>query len=77
MSDANVIEIQSVKELTRRGATLHAAIEDFAPDFVLVSSEDLSHVLLREAAKSAPGRIVHSSSFLPWPSTGSGYSEAH
>src|SRR5487761_2074738 len=53
------IEIHSVKDLARRGTMLHAEIQEFQPDFVLVSSEDLSHVLLREAARSAPGRLVY------------------
>src|ERR1700722_16158028 len=48
------IRIRSVKELPRRASVLHAEIKEFAPDFVLVSSEDLSHVLLREAHRSAP-----------------------
>jgi glycosyltransferase involved in cell wall biosynthesis len=68
-SESGGIEIQSVKELTRRSAMLHAAIEDFAPDCVLVSSEDLSHVLLREAGRAAPGRLVylaHTPQFFPF-----------
>jgi glycosyltransferase involved in cell wall biosynthesis len=63
------ISIQSVKDLPRRALVLQAAIRDFAPDFVLVSSEDLSHVLLREAARTAPGRIVylaHTPQFYPF-----------
>ena len=63
------IEIRSVRDLPRRANLLHAAIADFAPDFVLVSSEDLTHVLLREAARTAPGRIVylaHTPQFFPF-----------
>jgi hypothetical protein len=63
------ITIQSVKDLPRRALVLQAAIRDFNPDFVLVSSEDLSHVLLREAARAAPGRIVylaHTPQFYPF-----------
>jgi glycosyltransferase involved in cell wall biosynthesis len=63
------IEIHSVKDLPRRSSVLHVAIQEFAPDFVLVSSEDLSHVLLREAARTAPGRLVylaHTPQFFPF-----------
>ena len=49
------IEIRSVKDLPRRTPVLHAEIQEFAPDFVLVSSEDLSHVLLREAVRARSG----------------------
>jgi glycosyltransferase involved in cell wall biosynthesis len=61
--------IHSVKDLPRRTPILHAAIQEFAPDFVLVSSEDLSHVLLRDAARAAPGRLVylaHTPQFFPF-----------
>lgn len=63
------IRIFSFKNLPRRSPELHAAIHEFQPDFVLVSSEDLSHVLLREAARSAPGRLVylaHTPQFFPF-----------
>jgi glycosyltransferase involved in cell wall biosynthesis len=63
------IQIRSVRDLARRPTELHAAITEFPPDFVLVSSEDLSHVLLREAARCAPGRIVylaHTPQFFPF-----------
>jgi glycosyltransferase involved in cell wall biosynthesis len=63
------IQIRSVKELPRRSPVLHAEIREFAPDLVLVSSEDLSHVLLRDAARCAPGRLVylaHTPQFFPF-----------
>jgi glycosyltransferase involved in cell wall biosynthesis len=63
------IEIRSLKDLPRRAPELHAQIQEFAPDFVLVSSEDLSHVLLHEAVKAAPGRLVylaHTPQFYPF-----------
>ena len=47
---------------------LRDQIREFQPDWVLVSSEDLGHVLLREAARAAPGRIVylaHTPQFFP------------
>jgi glycosyltransferase involved in cell wall biosynthesis len=48
---------------------LREQIEEFKPDWVLVSSEDLSHVLLREADAAAAGRIVylaHTPQFYPF-----------
>jgi glycosyltransferase involved in cell wall biosynthesis len=63
------VEIQSVKDLARRASIIQTAISGFAPDLVLVSSEDLSHILLREAAREAPGRIVylaHTPQFYPF-----------
>ena len=44
-------------------------IRDFQPDWVLVSSEDLGQVLLREASDAAPGRVVylaHTPQFFPF-----------
>jgi glycosyltransferase involved in cell wall biosynthesis len=41
----------------------------FGPDWVLVSSEDVAHVLLREAAHAAPERLVylaHTPQFFPF-----------
>ena len=43
----------------RRRLLLTEQIRQFQPDWVLVSSEDLGQVLLREAADAAPGRIVY------------------
>jgi glycosyltransferase involved in cell wall biosynthesis len=43
----------------RRRQLLAEQIRQFQPDWVLVSSEDLGQVLLREAADAAPGRIVY------------------
>jgi glycosyltransferase involved in cell wall biosynthesis len=43
----------------RRRRLLAEQIRQFQPDWVLVSSEDLGQVLLREAADAAPGRIVY------------------
>ncbi len=48
---------------------LRREISDWRPDWVLVSSEDLSHALLREASHSAPGRVVylaHTPQFFPF-----------
>src|SRR5438309_9642611 len=38
---------------------LRRRICEFRPDVVLVSSEDLSHILITEAHRSAPGPIVY------------------
>ena len=43
------IEIHSSCDLPRRASVLGEHIRAMQPDWVLVSSEDLSHVLLREA----------------------------
>src|SRR5687768_7500916 len=51
--DGSGIEIRSVRDLTRRSSEVSREIRDYQPDWVLVSSEDLSHVLLREANNAA------------------------
>ena len=63
------IAIWAAPDPARRVELLRAHIRDFRPDWVLVSSEDLGHVLLREAWHSAPGRIVylaHTPQFYPF-----------
>ena len=63
------IEFLSVDEPSRRPLALREQIVDWRPDWVLVSSEDLSHGLLREAFRSAPGRVVylaHTPQFFPF-----------
>jgi glycosyltransferase involved in cell wall biosynthesis len=48
---------------------LRKAIAEWRPDWVLVSSEDVGHVLLREAFRSAPDRVVylaHTPQFFPF-----------
>jgi len=63
------IQIHSVKDLTRRRTVLEKHIREFNPDFVLVSSEDLSHLLLGEARRIAADRIVylaHTPQFFPF-----------
>src|SRR6266436_976903 len=65
----NGVSIVSIKDLVRNRAVLTEQIRGFDPDFVLVSSEDLSHVLLREASAAAPDRIVylaHTPQFYPF-----------
>ena len=63
------VDIHSYRDLARRTLELRRQIDKFRPDWVLVSSEDLTHVLLREAARSAPGRLVylaHTPQFYPF-----------
>lgn len=63
------IEIHCVHDLARRAPLLGEHIRKAQPDWVLVSSEDLGHVLLREAELAAPGRIVylaHTPQFFPF-----------
>lgn len=63
------IAIRGVRAFAQNAAVLGAEIREVQPDWVLVSSEDVGHVLLREAAKAAPGRIVylaHTPQFLPF-----------
>ena len=63
------IAILSVHDPARRIEALRREIREFAPDWVLVSSEDLGHGLLREASHSAEGRVVylaHTPQFYPF-----------
>jgi glycosyltransferase involved in cell wall biosynthesis len=67
--DPNGFRIVSIRELSHRTALLSRELEAFRPDWVLVSSEDLAHVLLREAHHAASGRIVyiaHTPQFYPF-----------
>jgi glycosyltransferase involved in cell wall biosynthesis len=63
------IAVLPVSEPARRVHVLRTEIRDFHPDWVLVSSEDLGHALLREAQHSAEGRVVylaHTPQFFPF-----------
>lgn len=63
------IAILAVEDPSRRVRTLRQQIREFEPDWVLVSSEDLGHSLLREAHHSAEGRVVylaHTPQFYPF-----------
>jgi glycosyltransferase involved in cell wall biosynthesis len=63
------IQVISVDEPAARVHTLGREIREFAPDWVLVSSEDLGHGLLREAHRAAPDRLVylaHTPQFFPF-----------
>jgi glycosyltransferase involved in cell wall biosynthesis len=63
------IAVFAVEDPSRRIQVLRRQIREFEPDWVLVSSEDLGHGLLREAQHSAPGRVVylaHTPQFFPF-----------
>ena len=63
------LAVFAVDEPARRIHVLRQQIAEFRPDWVLVSSEDLGHGLLREAQHSAAGRVVylaHTPQFFPF-----------
>ncbi len=60
------IEIRSVRGLSRRTDVLQRHIREFGPDWVLVSSEDVAHTLLRAAYAAAPDRIVYLAHTPQW-----------
>src|ERR1035438_3110992 len=63
------IRVLAVEEPAHRVHVLREQIREFRPDWVLVSSEDLGHALLREAQHSAEGRVVylaHTPQFFPF-----------
>jgi glycosyltransferase involved in cell wall biosynthesis len=63
------IRVFAVANPGLRVQMLRAQIRDLEPDWVLVSSEDLGHGLLREAHHSAEGRVVylaHTPQFYPF-----------
>lgn len=60
------IDVHCVRQLSRRTAVLSEQIREFQPDWVLVSSEDLSHVLLREAHHAAGSRLVYLAHTPQW-----------
>jgi glycosyltransferase involved in cell wall biosynthesis len=69
MGRLNNLEIVCVRDYSRHMRVLEEQIQDFKPDWVLVSSEDLSHVLLREAARCVAGRLIyvaHTPQFFPF-----------
>jgi surfactin synthase thioesterase subunit/glycosyltransferase involved in cell wall biosynthesis len=63
------LAILPIADPAGRVERLRSEILDWRPDWVLVSSEDLSHALLREAHHSASGRVVylaHTPQFFPF-----------
>ena len=68
-TDSSGISIASVTALARHSERLGEEARSFNPDWVLISSEDLSQRLLREAAHFAPERLVylaHTPQFFPF-----------
>lgn len=69
VADRDGIRIHSIPSLSLHAGELGRLIRATQPDWVLVSSEDLSHMLLREAARTAPGRLIylaHTPQFFPF-----------
>jgi glycosyltransferase involved in cell wall biosynthesis len=66
LSSLDGISIRGLRNLSFRAAELASAISAFSPDHVLVSSEDLSHVLLRKAAAVAMDRLVYLAHTPQW-----------
>jgi glycosyltransferase involved in cell wall biosynthesis len=63
------IEVHAALEPARRSQLLRRQVAEFRPDWLLVSSEDVGHVLIREAHQCAPGRVVylaHTPQFFPF-----------
>jgi len=60
------IEIRSVRDLSRRTQILKQHIAEYRPDWVLVSSEDVTHVLLRAAHAAAPDRLIYLAHTPQW-----------
>src|SRR5579871_6483706 len=63
------LQVSAVTDRGRQAAVLRREIGEFQPDWVLISSEDLGHLLLREAHRAAPGRVVylaHTPQFFPF-----------
>ncbi len=62
-------ESNPIRDVARRTEVLRSAIAKIIPDWVLVTSEDVGHTLLREAMHDAPGRVVflaHTPQWFPF-----------
>ncbi|MEA2172671.1 MAG: hypothetical protein QOD00_263, partial [Blastocatellia bacterium] len=65
----NGVTVHAIKEPSRLRNYLMERIEEFTPDWVLLSSEDPSHNLLDAVLKIYPGKVVYlvyTVSFLPF-----------
>jgi glycosyltransferase involved in cell wall biosynthesis len=60
------IEIRAVRDLVFHARVVGDTIRAFQPDWVLVSSEDLGHVLLHEADHAASGRLIYIAHTPQW-----------
>jgi len=65
-SSVDGIRIRGVRNLSFHPEALSGEIRDMQPDHVLVSSEDLSHILLRKAASAAAERLVYVAHTPQW-----------
>src|ERR1700694_823420 len=58
-SDTAGLSIRGFAHFERHAHVIAEEIGHFLPDLVLVSSEDLTHMLLREVSRAAAGRLVY------------------
>ncbi len=65
-SERDGISIRAVRNFVQNAAALAGEIRSFDPDWVLVSSEDLTHVLLEQAGRAAPHRLVYLAHTPQW-----------
>jgi glycosyltransferase involved in cell wall biosynthesis len=67
--DRAPLQIFSIADPAKRIAILKEQIQNFQPDWVLVSSEDIGQGLLHAAHEAAPGRVIylgHTPQFYPF-----------
>lgn len=64
--DIDKIEVVAVRDFLRNTHIIGEQVSEWRPDWLLVSSEDLSHTLLRHSARVAPGRIVYLAHTPQW-----------
>lgn len=60
------IEVVAVRDLLRNAHMIANQVSEWRPDWLLVSSEDLSHTLLRHSARAAPERLVYLAHTPQW-----------
>ena len=65
-SSRDGLRIRSIEGFAHKANRIGEAVLEFEPDFVLVSSEDLSHSLLREAHQAARDRLVYLAHTPQW-----------
>jgi surfactin synthase thioesterase subunit/glycosyltransferase involved in cell wall biosynthesis len=64
--DCDGIRIERYAGLSRDASPIREAVDRLEPDFVLVSSEDVSHTILRECYRASPARIVYLAHTPQW-----------
>ena len=65
----NGVEVGAVKDLSKMRAQFNRLINEFEPDWVIVSSEDPSHNLLDAAMSVCQSKVIyiaHTPAFLPF-----------